>query len=482
MNHTDQPKAKYAQLMGISLSMLPFALFTLLSFMTVASTDQAVAVQTIPDIPLLTVYPTETDTILNNPGMGFADFHFGFDHPPSESQYPRSTVAYFRWSWAELEPAEGQYNFELIDRVIEQAQARGETLGFRIMAEYRNGLPRWLLEKGVANVPVVGGTFPDYNDPIFLDAHEKLLRAFGSRYGSSPDIDHVDIGSVGCWGEWNMACCQGVEATCKRLYPTEENQIKIIDWYVTYFSARPLVMLHGGPLKYAVSRGAGWRADCFGDYEYFGPDWNHMRDAYEPVLQDPVIAGAWKRGPVQFEVCGVMQDWYDKHFDIDAILKKGLEWHVSVLNAKSSPVPDAWRPRIDAFLKKMGYRYVLRRMMHNAEVRQGGQLTLHALWDNVGVAPMYHPRSLSYRLRSEDDRVVMQWASCANLVDWLPGETTVEEHQAIPNDMATGIYHLDVAILGEDGRSADVSLAIEGQLADRWYRVSQVTIKEQAGK
>jgi hypothetical protein len=79
-----------------------------------------------------------------------------------------------------------------------------------------------------------------------------------------------------------------------------------------------------------------------------------MDHAYAPVLEDPVIEVAWKQGPVQFDVCGVMQDWYGKGFDIDLILEKGLEWHVPVLNAKSSSIPTDWRPRIDQLLKKMG--------------------------------------------------------------------------------------------------------------------------------
>lgn len=432
---------------------------------------------------MITVHPNEIDDILDNPGMGFADFHFGFGHPPSYDQYPRSTVAYFRWSWADLEPAEGRYNFAFVDRVIEQAKSKGESLAFRIMTEYESGSPRWLLDKGVASVPVAGGTFPDYNDPVFLEYHERLLRAFGARYGRSPDIDHIDIGSVGCWGEWNMACCQGVEAECKRFFPTKENQIKITGWYFDHFPERPLVALHGGQLKFAVSRGAGWRGDCFGDYGYFGPEWNHMEHAYAPVLEDRSVADAWKRGPVQFEVCGVMQDWYDKGFDIDLILGKGLEWHVSVLNAKSSPVPGAWRPRIDEFLKKLGYRFVLRNLTHTAESHPGGPLMLDSTWENVGVAPMYHPRPLAYRLRSDQDRVVAQWTSRVHLREWLPGRLyRDDETETVPSDIPVGRYYLDVAILSEDGRSAGVYLAIEGKRDDRWYPVSTVTIREKGAE
>jgi hypothetical protein len=56
----------------------------------------------------VTVRPIEIDDVLYNPGMGFADFHFGSGNPPSPEEYPPQTVAYFRWTWDELEPSEGQ--------------------------------------------------------------------------------------------------------------------------------------------------------------------------------------------------------------------------------------------------------------------------------------------------------------------------------------------------------------------------------------
>jgi hypothetical protein len=427
---------------------------------------------------LVTAHPREIDEVLYNPGMGVADFHFGFGHPPPVEEYPHATVAYFRWPWAELEPMEGQYNFALVDRVIEQAKAKGETLAIRIVSEYKTGTPQWLLDKGVASVKETDGIFPDYNNPIFLDYHERLIRAFGDRYGRSVDIDHVDIGSVGCWGEWNTVCCEGVERQCKEYFPTEANQIAITDWYLKYFAGTPLVMLHGGQLKYATSRGAGWRGDCFGDYGYFSSDWNHMEYAYPPVLEDPVIANAWKRGPVQMEVCGYIHEWYERGFDLDRILDKGLEWHLSVLNAKSKPLPAAWRPRFDAFLKKIGYRFVLRDMTHAAERRAGEPLVLQSRWDNIGVAPVYHSWPLAYRLRSNRDQVVAQWTSSADLKQWLPGPSQqVMDKVVVPEAVPPGSYSLDVAILSEDRRSAYVDLAIEGKRPDRWYPVSRVRIR-----
>ena len=74
--------------------------------------------------PTVTVTPREIKDVLYNPGMGLADFHFGFEHPPSMDQHPRQTVAYFRWSWADLEPEEGRYAFDFVDRIITSPRRR----------------------------------------------------------------------------------------------------------------------------------------------------------------------------------------------------------------------------------------------------------------------------------------------------------------------------------------------------------------------
>jgi hypothetical protein len=430
-----------------------------------------------PPDPTVTVNPAGIDEVLYNPGMGFADFHFAWGNPPPIEEYPPCTVAYFRWSWADLEPSEGEYNFAMVDDVIARARAKGEDLAFRIMTEYSAGPPQWLLDKGVASVPVSGGTFPDYNDPVFLDYHERLVRAFGQRYAGSLDVDHVDIGSVGCWGEWNTACCDGVEDTCEQYYPTDANQRAIIDLYIEAFDGTPLVMLVGGPVAYAVEKGAGWRADCYGDYGIFSDTWNHMDRVYTPAAEDPVVGQAWKTAPVQFEVCSVIQTWYDLGFDIDLILQKGVEWHMSVINGKSSPIPAEWRGKFDEFLKKIGYRMVLLELTHTSQADPGSVLNLQARWENRGCAPVYHPWPLSYRLRSATDEVAASWNSSADLLTWLPGTHDIEDAFSLPGGISPGTYSLDVGILTEDGARAHIDLAIGGRRDDQWYPVSEVVIR-----
>jgi hypothetical protein len=141
-------------------------------------------------------------------------------------------------------------------------------------------------------------------------------------------------------------------------------------------------------------------------------------------------------------------------------------------------VPEAWRPKVEEFLKKMGYRLVLREFSHQAEARAGDRLVLQSSWENVGVAPVYRPWPLAYRLRNEAEQVVAQWTSSANLKQWLPGERYwVEDAQVIPEHLPGGVYQVDVAVLDEGGRSALVDLAVAGRRPDRWYRVSTVTLR-----
>lgn len=429
-----------------------------------------------PLSPTVTVQPAEIDDVLYNPGKGFADFH---GNAPPLNQHPTPTVAYMRWPWARLEPVEGQFDFAVVDQEIAEAKAKGQTLAFRINTAFGVSSPQWLLNMGVNSVPVNGGVFPDHNNATFRHYHERLVRAFGDRYAGSPDIDHVDIGSAGCWGEWNTACCPAaVKSTCEQYMPNPSNAVDIVDWYVDAFSGTPLVALIGGPAEYAVSQGTGWRGDCFGDYGMFGGNFNHMDDKYGPAAANPIIGQGWKTAPVQFEVCGVMQDWYELGFDIDLILEKGLEWHMSVLNAKSSPVPPDWRPKIDEFHKRLGYRMVLRELTHTSEAHPGDSLTMHSQWENLGVAPPYHPWPLAYRLRDAGDEIVAEWTSSVDLRTWLPGTQQVQDVVPLPNDVAIGTHALDVAILTEDATQAHVLLAIEGALADRWYPVSEVLISD----
>jgi hypothetical protein len=73
-----------------------------------------------------------------------------------------------------------------------------------------------------------------------------------------------------------------------------------------------------------------------------------------------------------------MQHWKDMGWDVDYIINESLKWHISSFNGKSSVVPKEWWPQVNRWLKKMGYRFVLRKFTYSAAVKPSGKLDLVA--------------------------------------------------------------------------------------------------------
>ncbi len=213
-------------------------------------------------VETVTVIPEETDAILANPGMGWETFHKTADEDKNLPSWIPPTVHYARWGWGTLEPVQGQIDYDFLDGVLKETREAGQKLAFRAMccssSPRQPYHPKWLSDIGGKVVVTRYGNGPELevpvlDDPEVLEAHLDFIKRLGARYDGHPDIDHVDLGSVGWWGEWHMS--QSTNAPM----PTPETQKRIVDTYLDAFQDTPLVMLIGGGdmLKYAVENGAG---------------------------------------------------------------------------------------------------------------------------------------------------------------------------------------------------------------------------------
>ncbi len=438
----------------------------------------------------VTVNPVETDEVLVNPGIGFTTF-YSFNGDPINAHYPECSIAYFRWYWDVLEPEEGKVNFALIDSVLALCHAHGQRLAFRVMCQ--NGhemadksvtvkyeVPLWYVHSGAKGwlYPDKQHWQPDYDDPLFLEKHGNLIRALAARYDGHPDLDHVDIGSVGRWGEWHT---EGLPFPM----PTLENHEKVIDLYVDNFKQTPLVMnLEESPATaYAISRGTGWRADCLGDmsvgefYDENGNGENHQLNRYPRIIGKFVPPEVWKTAPVVFETCWNMGHWFEQGWDVDSILNQALVWHISVLNNKSFDVPEAIRPNVDKFLKRMGYRFVLASLSYPERVFAGDSLNVEMNWLNRGVAPCYGRYELALALRHPQTGETAVCPTGQSVRGWLPGETRVTAAIQAPPQLTAGSYDLLVGLVDPADGSPKVKLALQGRQEDGWYKVGALTIR-----
>ena len=444
----------------------------------------------------VTIRPKEIDDVLVNPGIGFMTFqrfngdalnegvkwtegypiaYQEFKGSLENKDHPATSIAYFRIYWKFVEPERGKYNWEMLDKVVRAAHARKQTLMLRI-APYGttadNDVPDWYRAMMGVEAPEKLGEKKwrtDPEDPRYAKFFGAMVRAVGARYDGHPDFESVDLSIVGAWGEG---------AGANQL--SQVTRQALVDAYLDAFRKTPLVMLltDAATNKYGLSkRDVGWRVDCLGDMGGFSnPLWSHMQDMYPQGIINFGMQDAWQKAPVSLEVCWVMQHWLNKGWDVDYIIDQSLKWHISSFNSKSSAVPERWRANVDRWLKKMGYRFVLRKFTYPAWVKADSKLAFTTWWENKGVAPCYKQFPFALRLKSAARTKVL--VTDADIRRWLPGDSLYDDGVFIPADMPAGEYEVAVAIVDPDSREPKVRLAIAGAAADGWYPMGRIQVRE----
>lgn len=459
--------------------------------------SMALLTSRLPVLPgeVVTVRPKETEEVLVNPGIGFTTFQrfngdalneglkwtegFPIQYQPfsgslTNRDHPMTSIAYFRVYWKFVEPEPGVYRWEMLDKALAVARERGQSLMLRI-APYGTGadndVPGWYralvtgqeLEK---KMPLEKWRVHPEN-PLYVRHFGGLIRALGTRYDGHPDLELVDVSIVGAWGE-GAGSEELADATRKAL----------LDCYLDAFQTTPLVLQLQDPkaTRYALlRRPVGWRVDCLGDLGGFSKTWCHMEDYYPQTLIQTGMQEAWRRAPVTMEACWVLQFWKNQGWDIDHIIDESLKWHISSFNAKSSPVPAEWRPQVDRWLKRMGYRFVLRKFTYPAAVRAGDSLALTSWWENKGVAPCYKRFPLALRLKAGSQTELL--FTGADITAWLPGDNLFDGAVNVPRNLPPGPYELALALVDLQSRQPRIKLAIAGRDDEGWYAMGKITVE-----
>jgi len=463
---------------------------------------------------IITVRFEDSGEVLTNPGIGFMTFQrfngdktnegvgwtegFPVDYQEFKGSlevpdHPMTSIAYFRVYWKYVEPEMGKYNWEMIDNVLRTAHNRKQTLLLRI-APYGSGtksndptdVPAWYRKMaGEKQEWLTEGTGwrVDAEDPRYSQYFGKMIAEIGKRYDGHPDFEAVDLSIVGFWGEG-----RGSEILSDK---TREALIKA---YTDNFKKTPLIMLLTDEKtnKFGLSQAnVGWRVDCIGDLGFWAedknnPGWTHMYDAYPQGIINFGMKDAWKTAPVSLEVCGTIKSWkgkldscqYCQGYTVEQlqyIIDETLKWHISSFNAKSSGVPAAWRPYIDNWLKKMGYRFVLRSFSYPEYATRGEKVMFKSWWDNKGVAPVYRKYLLALRLKNNQTSEV--FITDADINTWMPGDNLYDDGIFIPRDLPAGNYELQIGIVDIQEHKPMIKLAIKGIDEEGWYPLGKIQVR-----
>lgn len=469
--------------------------FLCLSFFTFRSFSQN------PE-DMMVVKPKEIQDVLINPGMGFMTFqrfngdklnagsgwtegfpidYQSFNGDLTNKNHPLTTIAYWRIYWKFLEPEKGVYRWDMLDKALEVARERGQTLLLRI-APYGTGndrdVPGWYREivgqsKNWKYNNPVNAWMVDANDPRYAESFGGMIRALGERYDGHPDLEAVDLSIVGAWGEG--AGSELLDKTAREA---------LVDSYTDSFRKTPLIalLMDKETNMYADSQiPVGWRVDCIGDLGFWASTqngWTHMHDFYPREIIKCNVQDDWKKSPLSFEICGTFLNWRDEQKytkdDVKYIFDQSLKWHMSSFNAKSSPVPEEWEDLVNDWLKKMGYRYVLRRFTYPKTVVQSGKIQFTTWWENKGVAPCY--KDFAYAIRLKSDAKDQIFLTDAIIKDWLPGDIVYDNSFFVPADFPVGKYEVQVALVDKLMHKPRVYLAIEGKNSEGWYPMGKIEV------
>jgi len=473
-----------------------------------------------PDQTIQRVRPAESRECLRNPHKGTETFQrfngdplyplsctwkkFGYladDRAPVEfkpptgrlrvGHYPDTTVSYCRWPWWVIEPEEGKRRWDILDGALDAARVRGQTLHVRMQPYTMNTPPPgWLWKLGTRRsgpprIPWLTWAKewePDVNGPHYRKYWGDFIRAFGRRYDGHPDLELVDVAVGGPWAE------NGGANTTRKTFE------ELIGLHIRCFKKTLLVVNecgdHDGPNQFEIGirKGLGWRCDGFGEVGIGGDgllfdgvnepahlSWRHMYDCYPRAVHMAKAQDAWKNGPVVMETgWWHLWDQYRAGVDIDWVIEQGYMYHTTLFMPKSTPVPEAWMEKIEEFNRRMGYRFVLRQLELPLEAKPGSRIGFSMWIDNVGVAPIYRPYRLAFRFRQGKREATIY--SKADIREWMPDHSWVEEEITLPKTLERGEVKIDVGILDEATGKPRVKFAIKEVLPDGWHPMTSMDV------
>lgn len=428
--------------------------------------------------------------LLINPGKGCATFQrFNGDplnegtrwseegpleFPPAEKEvadrYLPCTVAYCRWFWEILEPQEGRFDWSMVERSLETARKRGQTLQVRLMPHgsvNQPQLPEWYQDKYPTALggKKASGKYVEanYDDAEYFDTWGKVIHEFAARFDGHPDLESVDMAFIGPWGEGAGEI-------------SEAQVDRFVDLYFDVHKKTALLAnTDGYQLECGIGRGAGWRCDCFGDLGFFGRKWNHTYDAYPKAVVQAGAQERWRTQPVVFETCGVPLRWKESDFDLDFILQQGYKYHCSVFMPKSNPLPEDYMEPLAEFCDRIGYRFALRQATWERKAKKGGDMEFSMWIENTGIAPVYRDYKLALRIKQDQGETVLPLD--ADVRTWLPGDAWIEDLLRLPESLGTGDTMLYAGLVDPEKLEPQVHFAVEEAEEDGWVPLGIVKIE-----
>jgi hypothetical protein len=450
----------------------------------------------------------DTQTPLANPHKGWYQHFYEqglfSGYAPKQdgdlTTFPGMDHLYLRIPWRDLQPAPGEFRWEVIDDVVRKWVPRGYGIAFRVTTKdtsFPYATPEWVKNTGAKGEMVAapwGETAwqPDYGDPVFLKHLERFHQAFAARYDGKPWVDYIDIGTYGDWGEGHNS------ASNRRRWPLSVVQ-RHIDLYLRYYKRSRLVvsddMVSEGvadadrkALEDSIVRnGITFRDDSI------GVGWYYQHNLATHTVRSPeLFERVWRKSPTVLEL---------QHYPMMKDPKRDATWEGPDGSIKGAAYLEGairlmratyvghhgdaaeWlrdNPNLTRrLLNQMGYWYFPQRIEVPTRVQPGHPAKLSVTWLNRGVAPAYHRYPLSVKLVGRRRTVVLPVVNADNRT-WMPSQPKRETYQIrLPKSLPAGDYEVRIGLEADvRGHKRPVELGLNRALRDKvgCYRLATVKV------
>jgi hypothetical protein len=443
--------------------------------------------------------------------------------------FPGMDHLYIRLAWSYLEPKEGQFDWHLIDEVVNKYVPLGFGISFRITCRETGGYPgsvneqgsdglcystpKWVRDAGAKGTVIpLGNTVgsvpswaPDYDDPIFLAKLDNFHVAFAARYDGRPYVRYIDIGSVGDWGEGHT------HFSVQKEVPNSVLK-KHVDLYVKHYKKTQLYMVEGfvvykkEPLgeghyitapapkvkeiyDYAKSKGVAFRSDAFmvDYYMQIATDrWSVTRPyLFEQMyLTKPIVYELehYKEGQEMGHFSGLNSSDVNRYgYSGATFMEKSMELSHPTYIGFHGYVKD-WlndNPALSNHLaNRCGYWYFIKDAKYSPVLKYiSNKLTL--TWLNKGVAPAYNRYALILHFVGSQISFNVEITDSGNL-RWMPnGQYYTHEYEYdIPSGIPPGMYNLSLKLYDKESTTKTVQVALKKNdlLDDEFIKVGEVKL------
>lgn len=423
--------------------------------------------------PLVNFTPGTSSEILLNPGKGWVVY--GLPDNQSAATMALATTGYMRFYWTDIEPDEGNYNWQAIDDYMNAWKAVGKKFAFGIMnmdtySDSRYVTPRWVFDAGADywtyNVTDSSqGTpgpkiIPIWSDSVFKSKVRDFVTALGQRYNGNPNIAYVDVRSYGNWGEQHNYPYGGTELSSSDLK-------LMLQWYQSAFNRTPVVVPWGKSgyntiYDWAVGQGMGMR-----------------RDGVLVDSNGSEVARAAGHGPGVFEFYSSYQQlrddgqWSNKNL-VDAVhIGKASYVGMGQWDNDAQVFLSQQGSTIRSLANVIGYYFVLKQAQYSAGRGIGTTSTLNLTWLNQGVSPIGISSKVGLALL--DDKNVVKARVWLNYdpKTWQPGVQLLQPTTFTFGAQPAGHYRLAIGLFENTSQTnPTIKLGISGGTSQNWYPIS----------